>query len=309
MPGGSPASFEYVKLVLCLQPSFATVSLFDLNGNPHVSDVSPDERKTDGGLDGDAGCAHAVFHRCLPAGDSRNGAIAGCGCPPYRTEPECVYVRHGVRTGGRRFGVRHQRAQTRRADRIGRLLSCRCRHRICLKCRTAPQSARRAGIRCGHDRRHCRRNGARLLFRAESRPDVRPHRHYPDDCAACRSHGRRGIAGLGRLAGDFRFLGGLFAGVARFGAIFPAQACRRRQNRQGCVRAGGWAVQTCFENTRRHGVSVFPSIQFRLDVCFFDRIILRVPAALPRYAASIRLGVCTQHHHDDVFQPYYRVAA
>ena len=48
---------------------------------------------------------------------------------------------------------------------------------------------------------------------------------------------------------------------------------------------------------------------FSFDVCFFDRIILRVPATLPRYTASIRLGVCTQHHHDDVFQPYYRVAA
>ncbi len=123
------------------------------------------------------------------------------------------------------------------------------------------------------------------------------------------NHGRRIVAGIGRMAGDFRFLGGVFAGAARFGTVFPAQSRRRRQNRQGCVRAGGGAVQARIENPCRDGLSVFSGIQLRFDVRLSDRIFLRVPAALPRYAAPVRMGVCTQHHHDDVFQPRYRVAA
>lgn len=117
------------------------------------------------------------------------------------------------------------------------------------------------------------------------------------------------LQSLGGWQAIFVFFGGLFAGAACTGAAFPAQARRRRQNRTGRVRIGSWAVQTCFANTRRDGLSVFSGIQLRLDVCFFDRIVFCVPAALPRYAAPIRLGVRAQYHHDDVFQPYYRVAA
>lgn len=166
-----------------------------------------------------------------------------------------------------------------------------------------------AGVRRRHGCSHRRCDGARLLFRTQSRADVCPYRHHSDGCAAGRTHGRRIVAGIGRMAGDFRFLGGVFAGAARFGTVFPAQSRRRRQNRQGCVRAGGGAVQARIENPCRDGLSVFSGIQLRFDVRLSDRIFLRVPAALPRYAAPVRMGVCTQHHHDDVFQPRYRVAA
>ena len=126
-----------------------------------------------------------------------------------------------------------------------------------------------AGVWCGDDRGDFRRDGARLLFRTQSRADVCPNRHHSDDCAIDGADDWCRLAEFGRLAHDFRLSGLLFAAALGFDVVFPAQAASKGKISMDVFGVVAGRFKRVLRTRAAMGYLFFQAFSFWFDVCLF----------------------------------------
>ena len=289
----------------CAEAAFSETSSPRRRGRPQRHEKTKHERTTHtekrpphGLSSGIDDRHHALLRRCLPARRLVAGRRFARRYPPHRKKHEQLYVRRCPRPAPRRLGVRRERPQNRRPLRPRPVCRRRRRPHPFAHHRPAHRPAAGAGVRRRHGGGDGRRGGARPLRRPRSRADVRPHRHRDDGCAAARPHARLGLAEHRRLAADFRLPHRLRR--RRFPARrpFPAQIKRaKRPHRPRLFRRHAAPLPASAAQQSRAGLSLFPGVQLRLDVCLPHRVALCLYETLRPLAARLRLDFRLQHHH------------